>query len=423
VSAQICKITKQIRVPVCSFGGCLTYGDRGRNNSAVNSNEGELSVETILSHFGEENKPFGAVVPPIFQNSLFLHDTTEELFAAMSGNWQGPPYFYSKIANPTVDVVERKLAALEGTDRAKVIGGGIGAISTALSSELEAGAHAIVVESAYGPTRSYLTYLQKFGVSHTCVEGSVTEEVLDAIRPETKVIYLESPSSMVFRLQDVPAITKVAREKGITTMFDNTYNTPLYMKPADFGVDIVCHSASKYLGGHSDINAGVICTDQKRMDRILRNEINYYSNILHPFSSWLLLRGLRTLKLRVAHHELCANYVAEWLSHRPQVVCTHHVSLATYPQRALFQKLMSGSTGLFSFEPKNQDRKSIFTFCDALKLFGRGISWGGFESLVVPALVPATSTREAHWVIRLFCGLEDPEELRLDVENALCEIS
>ncbi len=385
----------------------------------MNSNEGPLSAETILSHFGEEHKPHGAVVPPIFQNSLFLHETTEELFAAMSGNWDGPPYFYSKIANPTVDVVEKKLAALEGTDRAKVIGGGIGAISVALASELEAGAHAIVIESAYGPTRSYLAYLARFGVTYTCVEGGNTQEVLDAIRPETRVIYLESPSSMLFRLQDVPAITKVAREKGITTMFDNTYNTPLHMKPAEFGIDIVCHSASKYLGGHSDINAGVICADNARIDKILRNEINYYSNILHPFSSWLLLRGLRTLKVRLTQHELAANYVAEWISHCPQVERTHHISLPCFPQRDLFQKLMTGSGGLFSFEPKNQDRAAIFAFCDAITLFGRGISWGGFESLVVPGLIPATATEKAHWVIRLFCGLEDPEDLRQDLQSAL----
>ncbi len=385
----------------------------------MNSSDADFNVERILNHTGEEDKPFGAVVPPIYQNSLFLHKTTEELFAAMQTDWEGPPFVYSKIANPTVSVVEKKMAALEGTERAKIFGSGIGAISSALSSELEAGAHAVVVESAYGPTRNYLTHLEKFGVTNTCVEGSCTEEVLDSVRPETKVIYLESPSSMVFKLQDIPAITQFAREKGITTLFDNTYNTPLHMNPAEFGIDIVCHSASKYLGGHSDINAGVICTDRKRITNITKAEINFNANILHPFDSWLLLRGMRTLKVRLAHHQLAANYVAEWVSHRPQVAATHHISLPNFPQRDLYLKLMKGSGGLFSFEPKNQSKNAIYAFCDALKWFGRGISWGGYESLVVPGHVAASKGRDSHWVIRLYCGLEDPEQLRLDLQNAM----
>ena len=401
----------------------MTYQGAWLNNSRVIPSRSGFDVEAILSHLGEEEKLLGAVTPPIFQNSLFVHESAESLLNTMAHSIDGPPYFYSKIANPTVQIVEKKLAALDGMESCKVTGGGIGAISIALSSELESGAHAVVVESAYGPTRGYLSYMEKFGVSWTGVDGADPEEVMDSVKPETKLIFMESPSSLLFQLQDVPAITKYAREKGITTFFDNTYNTSLHMRPAEFGVDVVIQSASKYLGGHSDLNAGVICSDENRMGRIVRNEISHYANLLHPFSAWLLLRGLRTLKLRLTQHEAAANQVAQWLCARPEVERLHHISLPSFPQRDLYQKLMSGSGGLFSFEPVNQEESAVMAFCNALQVFQRGISWGGFESLVVPSLTPTPWGKSKSWVIRLFCGLEDPEQLRQDVEAALIHLA
>ncbi|HWD38483.1 MAG TPA: PLP-dependent aspartate aminotransferase family protein [Fimbriimonas sp.] len=373
--------------------------------------------DSILTHYAEEDKPFGAVVPPIFQNSLFLFDKAEDLADALTHYHEGPPFVYSRSGNPTVDIVERKIAALEGMGGCKITSGGIGAIAVALSSELEAGAHAVIVDSAYGPTRGYLEFMSKFGVSHTCVPGTSVDEIADAVKPETKAIYLESPSSILFRLQDLPAISKIARERKITTFIDNTYCTPLYMRPAEYGIDVVLHSGSKYFGGHSDINAGAICADSVRIERIVRNELSYYASLLHPFSAWLMLRGLRTLRVRVAQHEIAANYVAGWLETQPQIERVRHISLESFPQRDLFLKLMKGSTGLFSFEPKVQTREAVFAFADALKIFGRGISWGGFESLVVPLHHPTENG--PRWLVRLFCGLEDPEELRKDVEQAL----
>ncbi len=385
----------------------------------MHSDESQDGEGTLLSHFAEEEKIKGAVVPPLFQNSLFLFDKTEDLLTALSDHHEGEPFVYSRTDNPTVEIIERKLAALEGTDRCKFTGGGISAISLALSSELKSGGHAIMVDTAYGPSRSYLKFMAKFGVSHTLVEGSCLEEVADAIRPETQVIYLESPSSLLFRLQDVPAIAKIAREKGIATILDNTYNTPLHMRPAEFGVDIVVHSASKYLGGHSDLNGGAICADANRISRITQGELNFYAGLIHPFTAWLVLRGMRTLKVRIKQHEQTANELAAWLEDRPEVERVHHVSLPSYPQRDLYRKLLKGSTGLFSFEPKMQAPDRVLAFCDALRLFGRGISWGGFESLVVPLKTTVTPSKERRWVIRLFCGLEEPEDLRRDLEQAL----
>jgi cystathionine beta-lyase len=377
----------------------------------------------MLTHLGEDEKIQGAVVPPIFQNSLFLYDKAEDLLKNLTDVHEGPPYVYSRAGNPTCRIVEQKLAALEGTEGCKVTGGGISAITVALSSELESGAHAIIVDTAYGPTRTYLEFMSKYGVSHTLVEGSCVEEIADAIRPETRVVYLESPSSLLFRLQDIPEITKIAREKKITTMIDNTYNTPLHMNPKEFGVDIVLHTASKFLGGHSDINGGAICTDAKRIEKIVANELSHYAALLHPFSAWLMLRGMRTLSVRLKHHEKTGNDIAAWLDDRSEVAKVHHISLPTFPQRDLYRKLMRGSTSLFSIEPKQQDPDRIMAFCNALRLFGRGISWGGFESLVVPIEVTMTPSTEKRWIVRLYCGLEDVEDLRADLENALLHLS
>jgi cystathionine gamma-lyase len=383
-----------------------------------------LGFDTLIAHFGEEEKIHGAVVPPIFQNSLFLFDQVEDLLDALTKNPLGPPHHYSRLTNPSVDLAEQKIARLEGTQACKLIGSGMGALSTAIMSSVEAGSHVVALDTAYQPVRTLLTnYLSHLGVTVTYVGGEDTDELLDAIRPETSVVYLEAPSSLMFRLQDVPTITRETRARGITTVFDNTYNTPLHMNPHAMGVDLVCHSCSKYLGGHSDITAGAVCGTRERIDRITKREVNLLGNILHPFQAWLLVRGMRTLSLRLKRHEATANALAAWLEERTEIERVHHISLPSFPQRDLYQSLMRGSGGLFSFEPKVQDDAKVFAFCNALKLFGRGISWGGFESLVVPQKVSPLNYQEPRWIIRLFCGLEDAEDLMRDVEGALSALN
>jgi cystathionine beta-lyase/cystathionine gamma-synthase len=383
----------------------------------------EYGLGTLLAHFGEDEKLEGAVTPPIFQNSLFLFDHAEDLFKSMS-NMHGAPYHYSRISNPTLDIVENKLAKLEGTEAAKVLGSGMAALSVALMSNLEQGSHMVVVDTAYGPVRSDLAnYLKKFGVSMTLVDGRDPSEVIDAFRPETTALYLESPSSILMRLQDIDAITAETRQRKISTVFDNTYNTPVHFQPAAHGIDLVCHSATKYLGGHSDLTAGVICGSRERIDRITRQEINVLGNILHPFQAWLLHRGMRTLKVRIKAHEATANTVAAFIESLPEVELVNHISLASYPQKKLYEQMLTGSGGLFSFQPKVQERARIMEFCDSLKLFGRGVSWGGFESLVVPINSRTITNPNPTWVIRLYCGLEEPEDLIRDIRDAFCVLS
>jgi len=389
-------------------------------HSDTDFGDSDYGLETLLAHLGEEERPHGAVVPPIFQNSLFTFASSEELIQALERHPIGPPHHYSRISNPSVTLAEQKIAALEGAEACKAVGCGMAAITAAVAHFAKSGSHAVVPDTAYGPVRMLLErYLDRFGVSVSYVSGLCTEEIFDAIRPETTMVYLESPSSILFRMQDIRAVTAECKRRGIRTVIDNTYNTPLHLKPHELGVDIVCHSATKYLGGHSDITAGAITGSKELIDAITMREVNLMGNVLHPFPAWLLVRGMRTLPLRVKAHEAAANRVAAWLEERPEVARVHHISLPSYPQRDLYLRDFKGSGGLFSFEPRVQDREKVLEFCDRLKLFGRGISWGGFESLVVPLRAQPADYREMKWVVRLFIGLETTDDLIADLERAM----
>ncbi len=376
----------------------------------------ELAPDTRLIHLGEEESIHGAAAPPLFQTSTFLFDTVESLYEAMAERPAGPPYTYSKTGNPSLDLAERKIASLEGVDACKLVGCGNASLSMTIMAHTEAGAHVVLPDTAYYPVRHLLgEVLSRFGVTHTLVDGRRIEDFADAMRPETTLVYMEAPSSMMMRMQDVAGVTKVAKERGATTMIDNTYNTPLHFNPAQHGVDVVCHSVTKYLGGHSDLLAGAICTDERRMDRILRGEINAFGAAA-PFVGWLVTRGLRTLSLRVKRVEATANRIAAWLEGRPEVVRVHHLGLPSYPQRELVESLLRGTTGLFSFELADPSIEAARAFANRLTLFGRGVSWGGHESLALASWVKTIDGERA--VVRIYCGLEDPEDLRRDLEQA-----
>ncbi len=366
----------------------------------------------------------GGVAPPIFPSSLFVFEKLDDLHSAMADHPFGPPHHYSRVSNPTLAYAEDKIAALEGSEKCILTGSGQGAITTAMIANVQAGSHVVTLDTIYGPARVFLSeYMARFGVTTTYVTGLDTDELLDAVKPETTLIYLESPSSLLFRLQDVRKIASFAKEKGIVTAIDNTYNTPLHMNPISMGIDIVVHSATKYLAGHSDITAGAVCGSRERLESMTRYELNLLGTILHPFSAWLLNRGLRTLNLRLARHESTANLIAGWIATRPEVERVHHVSLPCFPQRELYLQMMSGSGGLFSFEPKTQDPQKIKRFVDSLELFQRGVSWGGFESLAVALQQQPLDYSEPKWLVRLFCGLEEPDDLMRDLQQAWPRLS
>lgn len=374
-------------------------------------------IETMLQHLGEEEHVFGAVTPPIFQTSLFVFDNCDDFAASFEAPTKRANY--SRIGNPTVDVVNQKIAALEHCEEGMVFTSGMSAISAAILSEVESGAHLVCVDTCYGPTKQFVTeYLPRFGVSHTLVEGTCADEVIGAFRPETRLVYLESPSSIVFRMQDLETITGAAHDRGITVAMDNSYSSPIFQTPHDFGVDIILHSATKYLAGHSDVVAGALATDRERMNRIRKAELPLLGAILPPFPAWLLLRGLRTLPVRMRHVQETGNAIAGWLQTRPEVEQVFHVGSPNHPQRELIEKYLRGSTGLLTFEPKIQDFDRLKCFADSLEIFQMGVSWGGHESLCVPLPYHPMGWPEPRWLVRLYCGLEHPRDLVMDLEQA-----
>lgn len=375
-------------------------------------------IDDILAHQGDDYEKFlGAVVPPIFQNSLFVLPT--------SGNGiPEHPYVYTRTTNPTAEVVEKKLAALEGGGDALCFSSGMAAISSAILYFLEKDCHVITVKSIYNPTRTLLKeyFPQKFGVQTSFLSQEELERIEDHIRENTKLIYLESPSTGVFHLQDLERIGKLGKKYGIGTVIDNTYATPLYQHPLEYGIDISVHTASKYLGGHSDLVAGALISSREICSRIRLGERANFGGCIDPHQAWLLLRGMRTLRLRLEQHAKSAREVAAYLKGHPCVEQVFYPGLKEGPQKELIEKQLKGFNGLLSFVLKGTAGQAE-TFMDSLTCFLRGCSWGGFESLVSPFTVGTSEdyNRELDCppnLIRLHIGLEDPETLIGDLKQA-----
>jgi cystathionine beta-lyase/cystathionine gamma-synthase len=379
----------------------------------------DYGLNTLIAHLGEDEKIKGAVVPPIFQNSLFLFETIDDLNGHIREG-RTDMDVYSRVSNPTTSIAEKKIAAIEGTEEARLFNSGMAAISAAILSALDGPAHVVAVDTCYGPTRQFLDYLSRYGVTTTYIEGTDPDAVIAAIRPgETQAVYLESPSSVLFLLQDLTTICRYCREHGVTTILDNSYSAGVFQKPASFGVDLVVHSATKYFGGHSDVVAGAVAGSKERLTKMTMEEISLFGAILPPFPSWLILRGLRTLTVRLKHHQEAANHIAKWLQGTGAADVVHHVGLDSFPQAALRDRQMTGTSGLLSFEPKVQDGEKVKAFANHLGLFGRGVSWGGFESLVVAFPTHPMHYESSRWIVRLNIGLEEPADLIADIQQAL----
>ncbi|MCS7208315.1 MAG: PLP-dependent aspartate aminotransferase family protein [Fimbriimonadales bacterium] len=381
--------------------------------------EQEFSVETLLQHLGEQEPfPYGSVTPPIVQASLFAARSLRERTARGGLNEAG--YVYTRHSNPTVRLAEQKLAALEGTEDALCFGSGMAAIASAILSFATHGAHVICVQTVYPPTQMLLeSWLPRYGVQASFVSGECPEEFEQALLPNTRIIYLESPSSLYFRLQDLCAVSALARERGILTMCDNSWATPLFQNPHALGVDIVLHSASKYLGGHSDLLAGVVAGRKEHIEQVAQTR-ELLGGILDPFGAWLLLRGLRTLPVRMERAHRSGLQVAEWLAAQPQIAKVNHPGLPSHPQHALARRQMRGFSSLFSFETHPIREEQAYTFAERLRLFRFGCSWGGYESLLLGwTQTPPDAHGKASWLFRIYIGLENPDDLIADLHGAI----
>lgn len=379
----------------------------------------------VLTHLGDDyEKYLGAVVPPVFFTSLHVFPTMEEY---VDFDWgREDAFVYGRTGNPTVHIVEKKIAALEHGERALVFSSGMGAAVATIMAVCKAGSHIICINNSYGPVKKFLnTYcIPKMGMTVTYVKGTDIKDFEEAIRKETVLIILESPSTFVFSLVDLKAVAELAHRYGAKTYIDNTFCTPLYQKPLDLGIDFSMHTLSKYLGGHSDLIGGALVSkDKKMMDHIASNIRELTGTILGPMEAWLVMRGMRTLPVRLRQHEETAMAVAEYLEHHPLVKRVYYPGLKSHPQYELMKQQQTGNSGLLSFELKVSPEETL-RFCNALKLFKIGCSWGGFESLVVMPVYRADEEEleflgVGRGLVRIHCGLEGTGNLIRDLEQAL----
>ncbi|WP_077264268.1 trans-sulfuration enzyme family protein [[Enterobacter] lignolyticus] len=370
---------------------------------------------------------FGAVSPPVIQTSLFVQKNYQAYCDDMLH--EAERFIYSRGLNPTVQMVEQKLAKLERGEACRCFASGMGAISAVLMANLNARDHIILVNNVYGPAMALVRQMaEKYGITYDVVLDGNLDSIARKITPDTRMIYAESPGTMTMNVVDLAAIARLARARNITTAIDNTWATPLFQKPLTLGFDIVIHSCTKYLGGHSDLIAGAVITSQQRMAAIRDFSHQLLGAVLSPFAAWLLLRGLRTLPVRMPRHQENALRVIEYLATRPEVENIRHPCMATPEQQAIIHQQMSGFSGLFSFEIRGGHFATVKRFIDACRIFKVGCSWGGYESLIIS---PNRGYNEAGLaadhiapgLIRLSVGQESPALLTDDLDTAFAAIA
>jgi cystathionine beta-lyase/cystathionine gamma-synthase len=358
--------------------------------------------------------------PPIVRTSLFSFPSFRALLEGFADDYATTVYTRGK--NPTVQRVESKLAALERGEACCCYASGMAAVSAVMHSLLRSGDHVLFVNQVYGPTRALASHLGRFGVAHDVMLELSADAVQAALRPETRMVWVESPGTMLFRVLDVRAVADVAREHGAITCVDNSWATPLLQKPLELGADLVVHSATKYLGGHSDVVAGAVVTTGARMREIFHRGTSLIGGVLSPADAWLLLRGMRTLPARLRQQEEDGLRVAAFLKDHPAVRAVHHPAL-TGP-RELVESQLRGFSGAFSFELRKGDVDAVARVIDRLRRFRIGVSWGGVESVVVSHEGRVDPTRLAalgipRGLIRLSVGLEGADLLIDDLAQAL----
>lgn len=385
----------------------------------------ELSF--ILNELGEDREQyFRAIAPPIIQTSNFAFEKVDDLRKVFEDEYSD--YLYSRGLNPTVDILRKKLAALDGAEDCLVFNSGASAIFASVFANVQSGDHIVSVKSPYTwAQKMFNNVLPRFGVATTYVDGTRIENFERAILPNTRVIYLESPNSWDFALQDLQAVAELARAEGIITICDNSYCTPLFQQPIALGIDMSLQSATKYIGGHSDVVAGVLTGRRDMMKKIFDSELLNMGNGISPFNAWLLLRGLRTLPARLERITRTTGKVLEFLQQQPQVESVIFPFLPSFPQFELAKQQMKGACGLLTVVLKAEKRQQIVTFCESLRHILMAVSWGGYESLVIPrcASVPEADFNAAnpeHRMLRFYVGLEDADYLINDIGQALATL-
>jgi cystathionine beta-lyase len=376
---------------------------------------------TIAAHAGFDPASHnGTVNPPVYHTSTVIFPTVELLERGETKPFEG--LRYGRVGTPTSQAFEAAVTALEGGYGAVVASSGLGACCAALMTWLKAGDHLLITDSVYGPTRSFAAkVLGGYGVEVEFFAPTIGAGIRELFRPNTKVVFLESPGSWSFEVQDVPAITELAKTRGITVMIDNSWATPVYFRPLAHGVDLSIQAATKYIGGHSDAMLGITTTpDRPTYEKLKTGNVLMGQNA-GAQELFYGLRGLRTLPLRLERHGRTGLELADWLKGRPEVQRVLHPALPGDPGYDLWKRDFTGCTGLFGLLLKPYSRVAVTAMVEGMKLFKMGWSWGGFESLIVPGfhLPTRTTTKwEDGILLRIHAGLEDVDDLKADLEDA-----
>jgi cystathionine beta-lyase/cystathionine gamma-synthase len=379
----------------------------------------ETQVARSAADLHKKNGPMSL---PIYQTSTFeVTDNDEQLRVT------GSDSYYTRYGNPTNSVAEKTVAALEGVDAALTFSSGMGAITTTIMALLRGGDHIVAQRDVYGGTHKFLSqWLPKFGVETTFVDTTDYQQHEQAIRPNTKLLYVESPTNPSIRVVDLQRIASLAKQQGLISMIDSTFGTPINQRPAEYGLDLIMHSGTKYLGGHTDLICGVVAGRKELIDKILATRTTI-GNCMDPHASWMLVRGMKTLAVRVARQNENALRVAEFLEQHSKVRQVHYPFLKSHAQHALALSQMSGGGGMVTFEVEGtgEDARRV---SEGMRLFTLAPSLGGVESLVcIPVLtshlsVPEEERRKmgvTEQMIRLSVGIESAHDLVADLENAL----
>ncbi|MGA2313259.1 MAG: cystathionine beta-lyase [Xanthobacteraceae bacterium] len=365
----------------------------------------------------------GFVNPPVYHASTVLYPSAED-FVAHRARYQ-----YGRRGTPTTEALELAVQELEGPQCAGValLPSGLAAISAALLAIIQAGDHLLVTDSAYGPTRNFCNQiLSRLGVTVTYYDPLVGAAISGSMQENTRAVFLESPGSLSFEMQDVAAIAAAAHAKGALVLMDNTWASPLYFRALDHGVDLSIQAGTKYIGGHSDVMLGTVSANGATAAR-LKTTVGSSGWCVGPDDVYLGLRGLRTLAVRLDRHWRSGLAVARWLEQRPEVLHLLHPAMESHTGHALWKRDFTGASGLFSVVLKPVPQKAVYAFLDALELFGIGASWGGYESLAVPfdctAVRSATRWQPGGPTVRFHIGLEAVEDLIADLERGFAALA
>ncbi len=386
-----------------------------------------MDISQIINELGEDREHyFNAVAPPIMQTSNFTFRKVADLHQAFENEMGG--YLYSRGLNPTVDILRKKLAALDGAEDCLVFNNGAAAIFAGIFANIKSGDHIVSVAKPYTwVQRMFDVILPRFDVSVTYINGTVIENWQSATQPNTTFYYLESPNSWDFAIQPIKEVAALAKSKGIVTLIDNSYCTPLYQKPIEMGIDMAMQTATKYIGGHSDTLGGVLCGTHAMMEKIFNSEYLNIGSGIQPFNAWLLIRGLRTLPARIERITKTTVEVVQYIKQHTKAESILFPFDKSFSQYQLAKEQMKGACGLFTFVLKTEKEESIVRFCETLQHIMMAVSWGGHESLVIPKCAGLKSgefdpANKEHRYIRMYVGLEDAEYLIKDLDQALAVV-